>query len=433
MSKVMENNNSQEVLTLKKVTSAEQQPDLVSIMIGACFLGAGGGGGLSLGRQVIDQIDVSQVKRAVKLESLPYDDNDWQTVIAGVGSPEAGDNGIDLSQFVNAYTALKNNNNDKNIVALTPVELGAVNTIIPFYVASKANASNDNKTNTVNVIDGDTAGRAVPELEMTLLNLHNIPISPMFLAAAGTTQSRTNTLGPVYNYSCINIRNASDAEDVVRDTISSSTYNEVGGLTLYASTIQDLLNKEGSINYGSVSLCEEIGKLFKRNINKTDFEIEMRKILPFRKKMHELFEGTLTKLHVDSGGFDSGFAEFTDESGDLFLIYFKNENILAWDCKKQKPIAIAPDSICYLYHNPSDDTVFPISNAEFMNNLKLKINDDKEVIIDVDLGSKITVFGLPAIEGMRSQKMLNSFMDIVSTFKPLSKYETIEVLHKHGK
>ena len=66
-----------------------------------------------------------------------------------------------------------------------------------------------------------------------------------------------------------------------------------------------------------------------------------------------------------------------------------------------------------------------ISNAELMTQVDLT-EICKDVKFEVGLGTKIHVIGISAIEGMRDQRMINLFMQIIDTFKPVGKYQPIE-------
>ncbi|MCP6756220.1 DUF917 domain-containing protein, partial [Klebsiella pneumoniae] len=61
-----------------------------------------------------------------------------------------------------------------------------------------------------------------------------------------------------------------------------------------------------------------------------------------------------------AGGFDTGVTTITtsDKSKKVW-IYNQNENIIAWDDKRDTPIGMAPDLLCYL----TTDGI-PFTNAD---------------------------------------------------------------------
>ena len=60
----------------------------------------------------------------------------------------------------------------KQVVYALPVEMGGFNTLVPMLVAMKNNTG---------IIDVDGAGRAVPTLNTTLMELNGISPSPVAL------------------------------------------------------------------------------------------------------------------------------------------------------------------------------------------------------------------------------------------------------------
>jgi DUF917 family protein len=84
---------------------------------------------------------------------------------------------------------------------------------------------------------------------------------------------------------------------------------------------------------------------------------------------------------------------------------------LAWDVQREEPLAMGPDSICYL----NLDTGLPFSNAEIMS--------------EVMPGANIGVIGIKAIPGMRNPRFINLFMEDIHNFQPIPKYTPIEELH----
>ena len=143
-----------------RVTKSEME----SLVYGSCFLGSGGGGPLQIGLDLVSKID-SPVK-LIKPTDVACQKGDSSVFVAFLGSPEEALKDEDTAMEGPCMTAKRyiehhdKLNNGINIKSFYPAEIGAVNTIIAFYVASKLGKY---------VLDADSAGRAVPLMNWTLL------------------------------------------------------------------------------------------------------------------------------------------------------------------------------------------------------------------------------------------------------------------------
>ena len=98
---------------------------------------------------------------------------------------------------------------------LIPVEMGAMNTLIPFIISAKKGIA---------VINGDPCGRAMPELSMTLFNINKLPINPVILT------SDTDESGH-YQKIIVQVKDADDAENQARQFAKS--HNSTAGMACY--------------------------------------------------------------------------------------------------------------------------------------------------------------------------------------------------------
>ena len=110
-----------------------------------------------------------------------------------MGSPDAAKEGKGFTAPVNVYQVMANlmSGQGTQVSYLMPVELGAVNTLLPFFVAAQM-------ANPLPVINADPSGRAVPQLDMTLLDVAGLPICPA--AVASDTDTKTGK-----EYKCMHI------------------------------------------------------------------------------------------------------------------------------------------------------------------------------------------------------------------------------------
>jgi hypothetical protein len=145
----------------KKIKRQENKEPLhlPDIVLGSAILGSGGGGPLKLGYQIADEIHNTGIKpRLINIDDL--DDNDFIIGYGAVGSAEIGESEIfpDIPEFIEFIK----NDLGYDIAAIIPLEIGAVNSILPFKIATNMHLP---------IVDGDMCGRAVPSLNLTGISL----------------------------------------------------------------------------------------------------------------------------------------------------------------------------------------------------------------------------------------------------------------------
>ncbi|MDH5815460.1 MAG: DUF917 domain-containing protein [Candidatus Nezhaarchaeota archaeon] len=149
--------------------------DLKDIVVGATFLGSGGGGSPENGLKLVEEI--AKVTKEVKLVSPDeVPDNEYVAMIAGMGAPKALKEKGFGPEALHAFCGLEKLYSMIGVrfKYIMPGETGGFNSITPIYVAAIRNLV---------VVDADgTGGRAVPELGTTLYNLYGLPVSPFVVA-----------------------------------------------------------------------------------------------------------------------------------------------------------------------------------------------------------------------------------------------------------
>lgn len=331
--------------------------DLKNVVYGACFFASGGGGPISMAIDFLKKI----VKTVYFINTDKLDPEKYCVAIADMGSPDAAKEGKGYTAPLNVFDALSGYMQKKGeaVAYLLPFELGAVNTLIPFYVASQMESP-------IPVINGDPSGRAVPELEMTLLDLAGTPICPGAVAS-DTLQDGT------YKSQLFFDLDPGQLEDQSRDVVIG--YGGVGGLACYPIK-GNLLNSQNPENekkliQGSVGLSWNIGQQLLR------FEpmSSLQKLLAsFNIKSYLWLSGMITKIdNRTSGGFDVGKVIISSGSTEIW-VYYKNESLLAWDPQKSKPLAMGPDGISFIL---AEDNVYesgtPVSNADISENVSYHV------------------------------------------------------------
>lgn len=337
--------------------------DLHDILVGCTVLGTGGGGELDEGIKMIDEdIRKGYEFRLVSLEEVPDDALIGSPYNAGSISPlseedkeKFKDLRVDKMYNVTSFKALEDFLGQK-FYATISTELGGSNTAVAFSVAAKLG---------IPIIDGDPAGRSVPELQQSTFEMNNIPINPLSVATK---------FGDV-----IIIKEVIDgvrAEDIVR-AIAVASQNTVG-VTDHPILGKDIKN---SVIPGAISYALKIGKALReaRKLEK-DVPGEVAKA----GNGYVLFNGKVSDFNwVDEGGFTIGetYIEGQGEfEGDKYKIWYKNENLVAW--KNGEAHVTGPDLIAIL--DRKDGT--PITNPY------------------LEIGMEVTVIGLPAPEEWRTER-----------------------------
>jgi len=352
------------------------------IMNGACILGSGGGGPISVGQQILAYIGNRQVN-LVPASALP--DNLYTAVSAFVGSPDATANQVlDFSVAATAFNALSKTVNTP-FACVLPGEVGAVNSLVPMAVAV------DNK---VSVIDAAGACRAIPGFLMVTYAAAGIPASPMILAD-GKNQ---------VNLSCDN----SIADPVVRGVISGNIFPEDAGIAFWSMNGKTL-KTPGNAILGTTSQALVLGQaLANAIINKQDPVLAVRQYL--EKPNFLLCVGTIkNSSETTSGGFDFGQVVIAADGGYEVTIYNQNENLIAFSNKYYVPLCMGPDMICYL-----------TTSGQVFSNADLK---------SIPKGQKIAVIGVPNTR-MRSNFIINQVMEALAGIGYAGSYVPVEKLNQ---
>ena len=145
--------------------------ELQDIVTGAGLFGAGGGGSTAEGMKLVER--VLEFGKGVKLATRDeISDEQWGAVIAGVGSPKASLTRVRTHSPTTALTLLEQARGFTSSFVV-PFELGAGNSLNPMLAAIQRD---------IPIIDGDPAGRAVPEIQLSTFYLGGVPIPPLALA-----------------------------------------------------------------------------------------------------------------------------------------------------------------------------------------------------------------------------------------------------------
>lgn len=343
--------------------TALSSDDLESILQGACFLGSGGGGPLTLGRQFIDDIAKAQHPvRVVDVASVPTHASG--AIVAGVGSPTAAASGFPAEAPGVAWRELE------RIVGhalgyLIPAEIGAGNTFIPLLLSAQTGLP---------VIDGAGADRAVPALQLCTYAAAGVPLGTVVLGNSSLILSFATTDPAV-------------ADTAMRSLLGGGVFDEDAGSALWSMDGAQIA--AGAIR-GTTIRALEVGQLLGTSIDPVE---EVSAYLGGS----VLVRGTITDLgEVTAGGFDTGHVTITASSGESVTVVNVNENLIAYSGQSATVLATAPDLLCYM---TTDGQAF--SNAEAKTY--------------ADSKAEVALILVPSSPQMRSTYLLDGFRTVLQS------------------
>lgn len=407
--------------------------DLEAIVRGAALLSSGGGGTYTSGLNLLKSFGDpayypnGETVNYIAVDEIPAGENQRGAVIAYMGAPEAIENLQYPEAAVLAAEQLKRwlKTQGLSLDYIIPVEIGALSSITACTVAAKLKLP---------VVDGDGAGRAVPELTMLTYASEGISPNPTIMSNASDISFNINVSAPSGTNT--------DAlmELVARPIISLPQFGQQAGLAIWVMTVEQIkaavkIRKtlSASLNLGTlIKACQE-GSL-KFSPEKICLRIEKE----LQTSAYILFSGKLTQVqNLTSGGFDHGRVTL-ENNEKTFTVLFQNENLIAWRSDSNHPQAMAPDAIAYLV----DDEQIVYSNGDLTG----PDNQLKEELI----GCTVTVIGVAANPALRDDQakrrknrrakptaqageIMKSFEAVLETLGYYGNYIPLEELYKKNK
>ncbi len=343
------------------------QEALNDILLGATFLGGGGGGPVAAGQLLIEQLTGEDVPPVYLAELSDVADTALAAVAAEAGCSDPDDDApFDFSLPPVAFEKLQEAKGTEFQYVL-PVELGAADTFIPMLVAQAFGLP---------TLDGTAAPRSVPKLTQCTFAAAGLPISPIHLADHDLD---------------IQLRapDAAAGGEAMDRMLAGGVFPGLVGMACWTMTGADA---KRTLLPGWTTFCEKLGALIRTN--RRDGGDVLAAVCAFTRG-RVLFRGKVGKLGLtNSGGLDVGTVQLIGAAGERARIYTTNENLIAYSDQSALPLAMAPDSICYL---AADGT--PFSNAEIAD------YQDQEVAL----------VGVPAPAEMRDPKIIKAFLATLRT------------------
>lgn len=326
-----------------------RKKDIEEVLVGATFLGGGGGGSLKFGIDMLENLVKDGVD--VQLELISVDDieeSDYAAMVAGLGSPVkflegtpfGPEAGLAYQAFQKAFAM-----EGKQVKYLYSGEMGGLNTFVPMMVAI---LSDKDLAKRIKFIDADGNGRAVPELNTSLNSVRGFPPYPIGLG---------NSVGDMI----IAYPNTDKSAETIARTLCMA-YDLKIGFATWGMSREEMRD---NIHIGCITYAQEVGKAILAAQANGKIMEELEKVMTIR----ELCTGTIEKIEmITEGGFDYGVTTIKGDDGKTYYIDVKNENLLVRDSNGEAFITV-PDIIAML----DADTAYPLTNADTKEGMRVFI------------------------------------------------------------
>ncbi|MBS3904167.1 MAG: DUF917 domain-containing protein [Simkania sp.] len=290
--------------------------DLEYLAIGSAVLGSGGGGNPAydylIARHAMEQHGLVQLIDVNTLTS-----KDVVLPIAFMGAPlvvmEKLPSGRELTQLIEMVERTL----DCRVAALLPAEIGGSNAFAPLAVAAKLGLP---------VVDGDTLGRAFPQLQMSSCHLMKVSTAPSYLA---------DSLG---NVVMIHANDAHSLEKIARQVTVA-----MGSSCAIAIYLMDGEQAQQAIIPGTISQAIEIGRSI---VQTTEAGQDPIGALIAMTDGVYLGKGMISEVQQSiKEGFLEGSVTISTSHGNIEILY-QNEYLIAR--KENSVLASTPDIIVLL-------------------------------------------------------------------------------------
>jgi DUF917 family protein len=346
--------------------------DMKDILLGCTVLGTGGGGEMSEGLALINEvIEKGLPLRLVGLDEAP--DDEWICTPYLLGA-------LDLTaKEADEYKALPRNAEpaicaaysriesyfDRKFYGTVCCEMGGSNTAVAFYTAA---------LNGGVVIDGDPAGRAVPEITHSTYYLNGLDAAPVIAA-----NSFCET------FVCEGLHDDQRAEHVMRALCQVSA-NDIAAID-HAMPVKDIRH---ALIGGTISKAWALGKAVSAA---KEEGADIAKVIADVGNGFVAFRGKVTAFEFDTiGGFSVGTVDLAgadddegNDAGHTYKLGVKNENLISY-YDGEVDVTI-PDLICVIDENTGE----PVTNPHY------------------EIGQSLAVIILPAPDAFLTPKGLATF------------------------
>lgn len=339
--------------------------DMQLIVNGASFLASGGGGGVSSANDVITNI-IGFADEVTVVEKNEIKDSDELLVICGVGAPDAPNLNFKNSpgDGLNGLQEMT----EKTYSHVLPIEVGAMNSMIPLLACAQLS---------IPFVDGDGAGRSVPQMNMCTYALKKISTLETLVVSEQDKQF------PIHP------KNAAEMEASVRKIVSDELHD--AGTVATWTMSGETLKQHNAFVEGSFSLAKRIGQAMSLSSPLDAVKEIIQSYYPDNRIIMQNAEVIAATSKVEDG-FDVGSVTLKDTTHEnvTATLYFVNETLLATLDRDSVPFCfmMGPDMICSM---GVDGT--PMTNSEICSQFKA----GKEV--------NISLMWVQAVDAIRTPSM----------------------------
>ena len=330
--------------------------DFQAIATGAAVLASGGGGSYNDACTILQELADQGWSGTVDVQG--YDGATPACVLAIMGSPDAAD-GLTLAAIQNSIAntvQVLEASTGTPLGAFIPVEIGPINSLVPLIGAAMSQRA-------VWVVDGDGAGRAVPELPQTTFT-GTAALAPCPAALASDASVPANIESAVLGAST-----AARVETLAGGVVSG--FGGYSGIAMWPSNASNGFALSGSYIPGTLGQARALGLQMLQAVNPLSTGAVASTIAAITGRAASAvvtnFFITSVTQSTSSASLDSGIIRLDNtpdpsQSTQTHTLYNLNENLIMYSSSSTVPDIIAPDSICYYsentgrgFSNASDD------------------------------------------------------------------------------
>ena len=353
--------------------------DLQSIAAGAAVLASGGGGSYNDACTILQQLAAQGTFTPVTVKD--YDGKTPACVLAIMGSPDAAD-GLTLTAIQNSITNTSKVFEQATggpLGALIPVEIGPINSLVPLIGAAMSKG-------TIYVVDGDGAGRAVPELPQTTFT-GSARLAPTPCALANDVPP-----SPQVESAVLGAPTADKVETLAGGVVGG--FGGYSGIAMWPSNASNGYALTGNYIPGTMEQARKLGSALRQATTPLSTASVAANITQLTGRaakavLTNFYITAVTQSTSSASSLDSGIIRLDNTpdpalSTETHYLYNLNENLIMYGAASPAPDIIAPDSICYYsestgrgFSNASDDL------AIYFDAAKGKTTGQKVSIIQV--------------------------------------------------
>ncbi|MBD9393295.1 DUF917 family protein [Acidovorax sp. ACV01] len=330
--------------------------DFQSIAAGAAVLASGGGGSYRDACSILQELAGQGWSGTVTVQD--YDGATNACVLAIMGSPDAADS-LTLSAVQNSVSntvAVMEASTGALLGALIPVEIGPINSLVPLIGAAMSQGA-------VWVVNGDGAGRAVPELPQTTYT-GGAQLAPCPAALASDASTLVDLESAVLGAST-----AARVETLAGGVVAG--FGGYSGIAMWPSNAGNGFALSGSYIPDTLEQARGLGQFLLQAVTPpaTVAVADAIALITGRTARAVVTNFFITSVtqSTSSASLDSGIirldnAQDPSLSTETHYLYNLNENLIMYSSASMTPDIIAPDSICYYsestgrgFSNASDD------------------------------------------------------------------------------